>query len=260
MPSELLRRRPDVRSAELQLAAQSALIGVSVADLYPSISLLGSVGLSATSLGGSSRALTWASGQALSGTSSTTGDSPTLCSCRMRDSSSSTSSIRMRCYGQLAKSMMQQWASQRPESRSCCSQTEWRLRSDRSTLPIFNIAKGSPTSSECSIHSECFSLDRTFWSARAEPDAEFDCAVQSDGRRLGTRAKWPVLDGDARNHEPTQRLEGCAGGPAASARRGRSAKLLRNGKTMSQECESRQDPGADSERTRAIAGTGVTPA
>ena len=52
MPADLLRRRPDVRAAEMQLAAQSALIGVSVADLYPSISLLGSVGLSATSLGG----------------------------------------------------------------------------------------------------------------------------------------------------------------------------------------------------------------
>ena len=51
MPADLLRRRPDVRAAEMQLAAQSALIGVSAADLYPSISLLGSVGLSATSLG-----------------------------------------------------------------------------------------------------------------------------------------------------------------------------------------------------------------
>ena len=60
---------------------------------------------------------------------------------------------------------MQQWASQKPENRSCCSQTQWRLRSDRSTLPIFNIAKGSPTSSECSILSECFSLNRTSWSA-----------------------------------------------------------------------------------------------
>ena len=65
MPAELLRRRPDVRSAELLLAAQSALIGVSVADLYPSISLLGSVGLSATSLSGSSRAFTWAVGPTL---------------------------------------------------------------------------------------------------------------------------------------------------------------------------------------------------
>ena len=53
MPAELLRRRPDIRAAEMQLAAQSALIGVSVADLYPSISLLGLVGLSASSLSGS---------------------------------------------------------------------------------------------------------------------------------------------------------------------------------------------------------------
>jgi multidrug efflux system outer membrane protein len=51
MPADLLRRRPDIRAAEQQLAAQSALIGVSAADLYPSISLLGSVGVSATSLG-----------------------------------------------------------------------------------------------------------------------------------------------------------------------------------------------------------------
>ena len=108
MPAELLRRRPDVRSAELVLAAQSALIGVSVADLYPSISLLGSVGLSATSLSGSSRALTWASGRASSGTSSTTDGSPTPCWYRMRDSSRSTSSIKIRCYGQPARSMMQQ--------------------------------------------------------------------------------------------------------------------------------------------------------
>ena len=65
MPADLLRRRPDVRAAEMQMAAQSALIGVSVADLYPSISLLGSVGLSATSLGSSTRALTWGIGPSL---------------------------------------------------------------------------------------------------------------------------------------------------------------------------------------------------
>ena len=50
MPADLLRRRPDVRTVEMQMAAQSALIGVSAADLYPSISLLGSLGLSATTL------------------------------------------------------------------------------------------------------------------------------------------------------------------------------------------------------------------
>ena len=65
VPADLLRRRPDVRTAEMQLAAQSALIGVSVADLYPSISLLGSVGLSAVSLGGWTRALTLGVGPSL---------------------------------------------------------------------------------------------------------------------------------------------------------------------------------------------------
>jgi len=49
MPASLLRRRPDVRAAELQLAAQSAQIGISEAALYPSIALAGSVGLSNTS-------------------------------------------------------------------------------------------------------------------------------------------------------------------------------------------------------------------
>jgi NodT family efflux transporter outer membrane factor (OMF) lipoprotein len=45
IPAELLRRRPDVRQAELQAAAQSALIGVAEADLYPSLALTGSIGL-----------------------------------------------------------------------------------------------------------------------------------------------------------------------------------------------------------------------
>jgi NodT family efflux transporter outer membrane factor (OMF) lipoprotein len=39
IPADLLRRRPDVRSAERQIAAQSARIGVAKADLYPSISI-----------------------------------------------------------------------------------------------------------------------------------------------------------------------------------------------------------------------------
>ena len=65
MPAELLRRRPDVRAAEMQLAAQSAQIGVSEAALYPSIALAGSVGLSATSIGSPSTTLSWALGPAL---------------------------------------------------------------------------------------------------------------------------------------------------------------------------------------------------
>ncbi len=44
IPNDLLRRRPDVRSAEYQAAAQSAQIGVAKADLYPAFSLSGMFG------------------------------------------------------------------------------------------------------------------------------------------------------------------------------------------------------------------------
>ncbi len=41
IPADLLRRRPDIRRAERELAQATALIGVAVADLYPSFSLTG---------------------------------------------------------------------------------------------------------------------------------------------------------------------------------------------------------------------------
>jgi NodT family efflux transporter outer membrane factor (OMF) lipoprotein len=47
MPADLLRRRPDIRRAELQAAAQSARIGIAKADLYPALSLVGSIGYAA---------------------------------------------------------------------------------------------------------------------------------------------------------------------------------------------------------------------
>ncbi|MFO8165063.1 MAG: efflux transporter outer membrane subunit [Desulfatiglandales bacterium] len=51
VPADTLRRRPDVRKAERELAAQTARIGVATADLYPKFRLNGSIGIEALSLG-----------------------------------------------------------------------------------------------------------------------------------------------------------------------------------------------------------------
>ena len=51
VPADTMRRRPDVRQAERQLAAETARIGVKTADLYPKFSLSGTIGLEALSSG-----------------------------------------------------------------------------------------------------------------------------------------------------------------------------------------------------------------
>jgi NodT family efflux transporter outer membrane factor (OMF) lipoprotein len=50
IPADLLRRRPDVKRAERQLAAQSAQIGIATAQLYPQISIVGTIGLQSSRL------------------------------------------------------------------------------------------------------------------------------------------------------------------------------------------------------------------
>jgi NodT family efflux transporter outer membrane factor (OMF) lipoprotein len=52
MPQDLIRRRPDIRQAERQLAAQSAQIGFAVTDLYPQQGLGGTIGSSVPSTRG----------------------------------------------------------------------------------------------------------------------------------------------------------------------------------------------------------------
>lgn len=48
LPSELTRRRPDIRQAEAQLHSATAEIGAAEADFFPKVTLSGSIGIQAT--------------------------------------------------------------------------------------------------------------------------------------------------------------------------------------------------------------------
>jgi multidrug efflux system outer membrane protein len=50
LPSDLLRRRPDLRRAEREAAAANAMVGAATAELFPKLSLTGSVGLQSQEL------------------------------------------------------------------------------------------------------------------------------------------------------------------------------------------------------------------
>jgi outer membrane protein, multidrug efflux system len=67
VPAIALAQRPDVASAERELAAASAEIGVAEADRYPKITLTGSIGYGISSFGGTEdRGRTWSYGPAVS--------------------------------------------------------------------------------------------------------------------------------------------------------------------------------------------------
>jgi NodT family efflux transporter outer membrane factor (OMF) lipoprotein len=51
IPADLLRRRPDVRQAERQAAAQSARIGIAEAEFYPSLAITGTISFEAEQFG-----------------------------------------------------------------------------------------------------------------------------------------------------------------------------------------------------------------
>lgn len=67
LPSDIVRRRPDIRAAERRLAAATADIGVAVADLYPRFNLTSLVELLSSSLGNifSSNSLQFVAGGAV---------------------------------------------------------------------------------------------------------------------------------------------------------------------------------------------------
>ncbi len=71
IPADLLRRRPDVRSAELQAVAQCAQIGIAQADLLPAFSITGSFGFLASDAGSSklSNLFNWKARQGSAGPS-----------------------------------------------------------------------------------------------------------------------------------------------------------------------------------------------
>jgi NodT family efflux transporter outer membrane factor (OMF) lipoprotein len=52
IPADLVRRRPDIRAAELAAVAQSAEIGVAEAQLYPAFSLFGTFGTVSSNIAG----------------------------------------------------------------------------------------------------------------------------------------------------------------------------------------------------------------
>jgi NodT family efflux transporter outer membrane factor (OMF) lipoprotein len=56
-PAQLIRRRPDVRAAERNLAADTALVGVATADLFPKVTLTGNIGMAANDVGGGAAGL-----------------------------------------------------------------------------------------------------------------------------------------------------------------------------------------------------------
>jgi multidrug efflux system outer membrane protein len=67
IPADMIRNRPDIRAAERRLAASVAEIGVAESQLYPSITLGGSITPNYTALSGGldTRALSWSFGPAL---------------------------------------------------------------------------------------------------------------------------------------------------------------------------------------------------
>ena len=212
VPAELLRRRPDVRAAEMQ----SALIGVSEAELYPSIALLGSVGLSSTSRDWSARTLDWGVGPGLVWTCSTTACCATRCWWRTRASSNSKSSTRIRSCARPAR-----WTMPRSASRATPRQSAARAVRSGGAAPAADRYHPVPRGAGRLPARARLAEDpvQPAGAAGRQPrqrDAEPDCTLHGHGRQLAGRAGHTAARrGDPRHDARAQRVERPAGGAAA---------------------------------------------
>lgn len=59
VPADVLRNRPDVRRSERELAAQTARVGIATAELYPKLTLSGSIGIETLKMNNSPTSQTW---------------------------------------------------------------------------------------------------------------------------------------------------------------------------------------------------------
>ena len=99
IPADLLRRRPDVRRAERQAAAQCTQIGVAVSDFYPHIAIGGTIDYQANRFKDlfNGKALSGSVGPSFNGTFCNMVGSSTMSACKTPASSNSWKRINNRC-------------------------------------------------------------------------------------------------------------------------------------------------------------------
>ena len=255
MPADLLRRRPDVRTAEMQLAAQSALIGVSEAALYPSIALVGTVGISATSQDASATTLNWAAGPALAWNVFDYGrlkNQVLVQDARFQQLYEVYQDTVLRAARELDDA-----AVSFAKGRTQVDLLEQAVQAAKRSLDIATIQyQEGLVDFERVLDSQ-----RTLFSPAGSPrdhprwrDAEPRLALQGDGRRMAGRPQSRrARRGHARNHVGAQQLEGPVDGTAAAG--GRSIPATEAlGPAMSQEPEAQTSSAnakADVPRSRS---------
>ncbi len=115
LPSELLRRRPDVRRAERQLAAETARIGVAKSDWFPKISLTGDFGAESprSAIGSMPAADSGRSARACNGTRSISAECGHRCARKPRCRRRRSQAIRRPYWFPWRRPKMRSWRTRR---------------------------------------------------------------------------------------------------------------------------------------------------